>query len=119
MLLPGHRHRACVEEASRAGAIETFSRTHPRTSFLPPCLFRAIGELGPTPEALQRYQAVRQPANAAVHAASVAMFTKFHAGTESQPGSLNEMETALAGGFVQRKFAPLVGPAPAGAAAPA
>ncbi len=95
-------HRRCMSATrSERGGVDAQLSSHD----LPASACRAIGELGPTPEALRQYEAARQPANAEVHASSVGLFKQFVAGSKDRP---SELAVNIERGFVQRRFQPLV-----------
>ncbi|PRW39250.1 FAD NAD(P)-binding domain-containing [Chlorella sorokiniana] len=81
-------------------------------------LGRAVGAHGPTPAALQAYQAARQPTNAFVHAQSLQMHQDFQSG-RYKPGSSPPLELtrSVELGLWAKRFEPLAVGAAAVAAA--
>ncbi|KAL4443809.1 hypothetical protein ABPG75_011546 [Micractinium tetrahymenae] len=67
-------------------------------------LGRAIGQFGPTPEALAAYEAVRVPAASEVQRWSFKLLRQFQQG---QPGP-SEVDVNIDQGFIKRQHAPLV-----------
>lgn len=65
---------------------------------------RCAGQLGPCPEALAAYEAVRVPAASQVQHWSLQLLRQFQ---EGKPGP-SEVDVNIEQGFVKRRHAPLV-----------